>query len=144
MVKYKTLKCALLVVTFSWHFFIYYYAGSLKKMEETQLWGPLRGPGYQEVTWCIRRRQGIYKTLSCFLQEKAGPLDSQSPECIAKRKASTKQMKLQRPLTGIFILMPQKGAMMMMIQGASFQILKETHTLRINDVIFRVFLTYVV
>lgn len=46
-----------------------------QKMEETQLSGPLRGPGYQEVMWYIRRRQAIYKkkNLNCFLQQKAGP-----------------------------------------------------------------------
>lgn len=31
MVKYKHLKCTVLVITFLWHFFIYYCAGSLKK-----------------------------------------------------------------------------------------------------------------
>ena len=62
--------------------------------------------------WCIRRRQDLYKTLNCFLQKKAGPLDSQSTEEITKCKSSMKQMKLKGALT-VILLHPQEVTMIL-------------------------------
>lgn len=97
------------LVTFFWHFFIYYFAGNLQKKKWKR---PTRGPDYQEVMWCIRRRQDLYKTLNFFLQKKAGPLDSQSTEEITKCKSSMKQMKLKGTLT-VILLHPQEVTMIL-------------------------------
>lgn len=76
MAKYKHLKCTVLVVTFFWHFFILYCAGSFKKWKKPgsrDLWEALATRklcdilGEGKLFTKKQKKTNKEKTLNCFL-----------------------------------------------------------------------------